>query len=92
MIGATLFHYRVLGEVSRGSMGIVYGALDLKLNREVALKMLAPELVGDPERKRRFVREAQAAAQLDHPQMATVFEIDEAEGVTFQPSTIPKGL
>ena len=53
MIGRTLSHYRVLSEISRGGMGIVYRALDVKLNREVALKVLPPELVTDLERKRR---------------------------------------
>ena len=67
MIGRTLSHYKVLEEISRGGMGIVYKALDLKLNREVALKVLPPELVSDPDRKRRFVQEAQAAAALKHP-------------------------
>jgi Tol biopolymer transport system component/serine/threonine protein kinase len=83
MIGRTLSHYRVLEELSRGGMGIVYRALDLKLDREVALKVLPPELVADPERKRRFVQEAKAAAKLNHPHIGTVYEIDEAEGVTF---------
>ena len=62
MIGRTLSHYKVLEEISRGGVGIVYKALDVKLNREVALKVLPPELVADPDRKRRFVQEAQAAA------------------------------
>ena len=83
MIGQTLSHYKVLDEISRGGMGIVYRALDVKLNREVALKVLPPELVADPERKRRFVQEAQAAAALEHPHIAVVYEIDEANGVTF---------
>ena len=61
MIGRTLSHYKVLEELSRGGMGIVYRALDVKLDREVALKVLPPELVADPERKRRFVQEAKAA-------------------------------
>jgi serine/threonine protein kinase/tetratricopeptide (TPR) repeat protein len=64
-------------------MGIVYRALDIKLNREVALKVLPPDLVADPERKRRLVQEAQAAAALEHPHIAVVYEIDEAEGATF---------
>jgi serine/threonine protein kinase len=64
-------------------MGIVYRALDLKLNREVALKVLPPELVSNPERKRRFIQEAQAAAALQPPHIAVIHEIDEAEGVTF---------
>jgi serine/threonine protein kinase len=83
MIGQTVSHYRVLEEISRGGMGVVYRARDLKLNREVALKVLPPELVADAERKRRFVLEAQAAAALDHPHIAVVHEIDEADGVTF---------
>ncbi len=83
MIGQTLSHYKILHEISRGGMGIVYKALDLKLNREVALKVLPPELVSDPERKRRFVKEAQAAAALKHPNIAVVYEIDEVEGETF---------
>ena len=83
MIGRTLSHYKILDEISRGGMGIVYKALDLKLNREVALKVLPPELVSDPDRKRRFVQEAQAAAALKHPNIAVVYEIDEVEGVDF---------
>ena len=60
MIGRTLSHYKVLAEISRGGMGIVYRALDVKLDREVALKVLPPELVADPERNRRFIQEAKA--------------------------------
>ena len=83
MIGRTLSHYEILEEISRGGMGIVYRALDVKLDREVALKLLPPELVSDPERKRRFVQEAKAAAKLEHPHIGVVHEIDDAEGVTF---------
>jgi serine/threonine protein kinase/tetratricopeptide (TPR) repeat protein len=83
LVGRTLSHYKILEEISRGGMGIVYKALDLKLNRHIALKVLPPALVSDPERKRRFIQEAQAAAALDHPHLAMVHEIDEAEGVTF---------
>jgi tetratricopeptide (TPR) repeat protein/TolB-like protein/predicted Ser/Thr protein kinase len=83
MIGRTLSHYRILDEVSRGGMGVVYRAMDVKLQREVALKILPPELVADAERRRRFVQEAQAAAVLEHPNIAVIHEIDETEGVTF---------
>ncbi len=83
MIGQTLSHYKVLDEISRGGMGVVYRALDTKLDREVALKVLPPELVADEERRRRFIQEAKAAAALHHPHIATIFEIDEADGSTF---------
>ena len=63
MIGRTLTHYKILAEISRGGMGVVYRAVDLKLDREVAIKVLPPELVADLERKRRFIQEAKAAAQ-----------------------------
>jgi serine/threonine protein kinase len=72
-------------------MGIVYRALDLKLDREVALKVLPPELVADPERKCRFVQEAKAAAKLIHPHIGIVHEIDEAEGVTFIATELIEG-
>ena len=83
MLGRTLSHYKVLEEISRGGMGIVYKAMDMKLNREVALKVLPRELVSDPERKRRFVQEAQAAAALKHPNIGVVYEIDDEDGVDF---------
>ena len=83
MIGRTLSHYKILDEISRGCMGIVYRARDIKLNRDVAIKVLPPDLVADPERKRRFVQEAQAAAALHHPHIAVTHEIDEVDGVTF---------
>jgi len=83
MIGQTLSHYQVREEISRGGMGIVYRALDVKLGREVALKVLPPELVADPERRRRFEQEARAAAALEHPHIAVIHEIGDAEGVTF---------
>ncbi len=83
MLGRTLSHYKVLEEISRGGMGVVYRALDLKLDREVALKVLPQDLVADSERKRRFIQEAKAAAKLEHPHIGVVHEIDEVEGVTF---------
>ncbi len=83
MVGETISHYKVLSELGRGGMGIVYKAEDLKLRRTVALKFLRSDLIEDPEHRERFLREAQAAAALDHPNICTVYEIDEADGQTF---------
>ena len=83
MIGRTLSHYKVLDEIGRGGMGIVYKALDLRLNREVALKVLPPDLVFERGRRRRFAQEAKAAAAIKHPNIAVVYDIDEEEGETF---------
>ena len=83
MLGRTLSHYEIIDEIDRGGMGVIYRARDLKLDREVAIKVLPPELVSDPERKRRFIQEAKAAAKLEHPHIAVVHEIDEVDGVTF---------
>ena len=64
-------------------MGVVWQALDTKLNRHIALKLLPAELTADPERRRRFVREARTAAAVTHPNIVTIYEIDEVDGVTF---------
>ena len=71
--------YRILGELARGGMGVVYRAEDLRLKRTVALKFLSPELTREPEARQRFVHEAQAASELDHPNICTIHEIDETE-------------
>jgi serine/threonine protein kinase/tetratricopeptide (TPR) repeat protein len=83
MIGKRLSHYTVLEELHRGELQIVYRARDEKLDREVALKVLPPELGMDPERRQRFVAEAKASAALEHPHIGVIHEIDEAEGVVF---------
>ena len=83
MIGRSLFHYRIESQLGQGGMGVVYRALDTKLNRPVAIKVLPPEAVADPARKKRFVQEARAASALNHPNIITIHDIDTAEGVDF---------
>ena len=83
MIGRTLSHYEIVEEISRGGMGVVYRARDLNLGREVALKVLPEDLVHDAERRHRLLQEARAASTLEHPHIAVIHEVGEAEGVTF---------
>jgi Tol biopolymer transport system component/predicted Ser/Thr protein kinase len=81
--GESIGPYRILSELGRGGMGVVYKAEDTRLERTVALKFLAPHLVADPEIRARFTREAKAAATLNHPNICTVYEIEEIQGRTF---------
>ncbi len=71
--------YRIIREIGRGGMGVVYEAEDLRLKRTVALKFLPAELTADAEARERFVHEAQAASVLDHPNICTIHDIDETE-------------
>jgi eukaryotic-like serine/threonine-protein kinase len=81
--GAMLAHYRVVSRLGAGGMGEVYLAHDTRLERTVALKILPAEVAADPERMRRFEQEAKAAAALNHPNVAHIYEIGEDEGVRF---------
>ncbi len=80
MIGTTLSNYKIDSELGRGGMGIVYKATDTKLNRTVALKVLPAAALASEDDRARFFREAQAAAQLQHANIATVYAIEEATG------------
>jgi serine/threonine protein kinase/Flp pilus assembly protein TadD len=79
MIGQTISHYKILDRLGGGGMGVVYKAQDLKLDRLVALKFLAPDLSRDPEAKQRFVHEAKAASALQHNNICVDYDIDETQ-------------
>jgi eukaryotic-like serine/threonine-protein kinase len=82
-LGSTLGHYKIISVLGNGGMGGVYQARDMRLDRIVALKVLLPESVTDPERRRRFVLEAKSASALNHPNIVTIYDIDSADGVDF---------
>src|SRR5438876_4766072 len=83
MIGRTILHYQIVETLGRGGMGVVFKARDTHLGRFVAIKVLPPEKVADPERKRRFVQEAKAASALNHPNIVHIYDIAEADGIQF---------
>jgi len=92
MLGHTISHYRITGKLGSGGMGIVYEAEDVRLPRKVALKFLPEESSDDPDAQRRFQREADTIAQLNHPNICTIYEIDRFEGRAFIAMECVEGL
>ena len=91
LAGRTLGSYKILEEIGRGGMGIVYEAEDTRLGRKVALKALPPDYTRDPVRRERLRREARAAASLTHPSIATVYALEELEGELYIVSELVRG-
>ena len=91
MIGKVVSHYKILQKLGEGGTGVVYKALDEKLNRIVALKFFHDQLIPNEEQKAFLTREAQAAAALNHPNIRTIYEIDETEECFFMSMAFIEG-
>jgi len=91
MVGTSLAHYRILEKLGEGGMGEVFLAEDTRLDRRVALKVLSPELASKPDRIERFRREARAVAALNHPNIVTIYSVEEADGSSFLTMELVEG-
>ena len=91
MVGTKVKHYEIESILGKGGMGVVYRARDTRLGRPVALKFLSEELTKDPARRDRFLREARAACAVNHPAIAQVYDVDEAEGGVFMAMELVEG-
>jgi hypothetical protein len=91
MVGQTISHYRITAKLGEGGMGAVYRAEDTKLQREVALKFLPGELAADREARKRLVKEARAASRLNHPNIGTIYEVNDEGDTPFIAMELVKG-
>ena len=92
LIGRTLGHYRIVDKVGEGGMGVVYRAHDERLDRDVAIKVLPEAVAADPDRLRRFEREAKAVATLSHSNILEIFDFDTEEDVTYAVTELLEGV
>ena len=91
MIGTEVGHYRILSSLGTGGMGEVYVAQDERLDRKVALKILPPLMAGDREARKRFEREARSVAALNHPNIVTIYSVEQADGRHFLTMELVEG-
>src|ERR1700682_937300 len=91
MIGSMVLHYRIVGKIGAGGMGVVWQAVDTRLDREGALKILPNEVLTVASRRERFVREAKAASALNHPNIVTIYEINSDAGADFIAMELVRG-
>jgi eukaryotic-like serine/threonine-protein kinase len=89
--GRSIGHYRIVRQIGRGAMGAVFLAEDTKLERNVALKVLPEEMASDPDRLTRFRREAKAIAALNHPNIVTLYSVEELDGIHFLTMELVEG-